>query len=275
MKSILVLFPLLCGYVQLIRAVQSPKTEEFAFQIYQMATEKVGSFFKTAGTPVTDSVHPSLRTEEAEIHPRATAHLTYYRDSQCTQVDYILDVKIGRCFTFLGDTIKPVITSEDDSTWTLAFVPYDASCEKIMDSRPSQNYPKNTCIITNDGPVTFNLIAHPLKSIPGGGEALVFYDNYNDCQISKHTNLARANMVATWRTDDCTAAIFGFYVKSVSCDSSSMKFNGYQNGFCTIPTSAFEISTDPAVFDCAALPDLVNYSGNFQALCIADSGMNT
>jgi hypothetical protein len=99
---------------------KDPSPEESTSLLYKKASEKIASFLKTAGSLVPDNVHPYLRTEEADIHPRATAHFTYYKDAACTELDYILDFKISGCMNFWAyQRIR--IVSEQDSTWILAF----------------------------------------------------------------------------------------------------------------------------------------------------------
>jgi hypothetical protein len=269
MKFILLLLSLLlCGGLHLGRAVKTPNAEELASKVYEMANEKFASFFKTKGTPVTDYVHPSLRTEEAEIHPRATAHITYYKDSDCTQIDYILDRKISRCLSSFGNQ-RIRIVSEQDSSWILAFEQYDDACENALGGFTSEaSFPKNVCIDGGDGISTsFDIIAHPLKSIPAGGAAFVFYDSQNDCDISKHTNLARAHVMWTWPMGVCQNGFLG-YQKVVSCDSTAWKLDIYNDNTCTPePISQGSFSTVPAV----SCPDIEFFSIPYQVLCIADS----
>jgi hypothetical protein len=128
MKLLLVL-SVLCRLGESV--AKDPNPEEFASQLYEKASEKVVSFFKTAGTPVVDFVHPSLRTEETEFHKRATAHFSYYKDSDCTELNYIVDQKISRCINRLGNE-KIRVVSEDATSWTLTFHQYDASCENYL-----------------------------------------------------------------------------------------------------------------------------------------------
>jgi glucuronate isomerase len=127
MKLLLVL-SVLCQLGQTV--AKDPSPEEFASQLYQKASEKVASFFKTAGTPVADYAHPSLRTEVADRHPRATAHFTYYRDDKCTEINSIIDYK-SRCLNPLGNETVHVV-SEQDSTWTLTFYQFDNACENYF-----------------------------------------------------------------------------------------------------------------------------------------------
>jgi hypothetical protein len=257
MKLLLVL-SVLC---QLGRSVAKDSIpEEFASQLYQKASEQVASFFKTAGTPVADYAHPSLRTEEAEFHPRATAHFTYYRDDKCTEIDYIIDYKISRCINFLSNR-RIRIVSEDDSSWTLAFT----SCENYLGVSSGTQFPKNTCVLFNRAYVTFNLIAQPLKSMPGGGAAFVFYDNQDDCQISKHTNLGRAETVLTIPMGICSTGAFG-PVTIVSCDSTALTYQFYNDISCTQPAYQRSYSTVQAG-SCAPYPDKLPY----QVLCLTDS----
>jgi hypothetical protein len=266
MKFIPLLLSLLCGCFLLVNAVKGPSVEEFASQVYQMANEKFATFFKTAGTPVTASAHPSLRTEDAELHPRATYHLTYYKDSDCTQIDYIVDLKVSRCLSFFGNERKRIV-SEQDSSWIIASELYDDACENALGGTLAENsYPKNVC--TGEGGVytTFDIIAHPLKSIPGGGASFVFYDSEDDCLISKNTNLARAQLVWTWPMDVCSIGFFD-YQKTVSCDATAWKFDTYNDNTCTPePASQQSFSNDPAI----SCP-LGFFGIPFQVLCIADS----
>jgi hypothetical protein len=268
MKLLLLLSVVLC---QLGRTVsKDPSTEEFASQLYEKASEQVASFFKTAGTPVTDFVHPSLRTEETEIHPRATAHFTYYKDSSCTQLDYILDYKISRCIKSFP-IVRIRIVGEQDSTWTLTFDHYDDACENDLGmSDPMQTFPKNTCVPYGGAYVTFNLIAHPLKSIPGGGGAFVFYRNQDDCHISKHTNLGRAVTMITVPNGVCSTGHLGPVLgplKTVSCDSTALTFDHFYDLGCTQLFYQNSYSTVQA----ESCP--VGEPFPYQALCITDSGL--
>jgi hypothetical protein len=277
MKFIPHLLCFLCGCFQMGRAANILHRDEFASQAFQTAYEKVASFFKTSGTPVTDYAHPSLRTEESGIHDRATAHFTFYKDNQCTQPDYFVDTKISRCSRFLGSSLpnlKLTVLEESGTKWIIGLQQTDEFCEPVNDPLPLA-FPKNTCTsIGFFGFITFNLIAHPLKSIPGGGAAVVLYDNEVDCQISKHTNLARAQMVLTWPMGVCSVGSFE-PLKIVSCDATSMKFNidSANNGLCAPEAAvAGEIPTDPK---CATVGLPFRDPHPYQVLCIADSGATT
>jgi hypothetical protein len=83
-----------------------------------------------------------------------------------------------------------------------------------------RTFTKNSCVPSGNDYVTFNLIAHPLQSIPGGGGAFVYYDNLVDCQISKHVNLARAETVLTLPNNVCTYGGFIGFARIISCDDS-------------------------------------------------------
>jgi hypothetical protein len=270
-KLILVL-SLFCGCFRHYHAIATTSTDAFASQVYQMAYEKVVSVIQTAGTPVTDSAHPHLRSaEDSTMHERATLHFSFYGDdSQCTQLKSIVDVKIGRC-SGLVMNYMPMALGEDATFVTITFIPHDEDCENVIGPAiTTQNYPKNVCILTTQGYATINLIAQPLRAFPGGGEAFVFYENYNDCHISKHTNLARANLVVTWPMGVCTTTVLGTS-KAISCDSTSMTFNTYPNqGQCTAETAeAYELSTDPDVLNCPAIV-LPYDTFHYQTLCVAD-----
>jgi hypothetical protein len=43
--------------------------------------------------------------------------------------------------------------------------------------------------------IIINIIGEPKKAIPGGGNALVFYNSPQECAISKNSNLGRAILV--------------------------------------------------------------------------------
>jgi hypothetical protein len=264
MKLLLVL-SVLCQLGQSVAKDASP--EEFASQLYQKSSEKVVSFFKTAGIPATDFVHPSLRSEETELHPRATAHFTYYKDSDCTELNYMVDQKISRCLNRLGNQ-KIRIVSEDASSWTLAFDQYDAACENYLGvASEMHTFTKNACVPSGDAYVTFNLIAHPLKAIPGGGGAFVYYDNLVDCQISKHVNLARAETVITLPNNVCTYGGFNGYTRITSCNAIALRFNFYTDNLCTLaPLFSQSFSTVHA----ESCPNMEPVP--FQTTCILDSG---
>jgi hypothetical protein len=260
----LLFLSVLCRFSRSV--AKDPSPEEFASQLYEKASEQVATFFKNAGTPVTDYDHPSLRTADTEIHPRATAHFIFYRDDKCTHLDYIVDYKISRCLNILNyQRIR--IVSEQDSTWTLVFDQYDASCENYLGMGfDTQSFPKNICVPYYSGSMTFNLIAHPLKAIPGGAAAFVYYDNLEDCLISKHTNLGRAGTVATIPTSGCSTGQLG-PVNIVSCDSSAVTFQHYHDSLCTQPWVQNSYSTVAA----EACP--VEKLSPYQVLCITDSGV--
>jgi hypothetical protein len=278
MKFVLLL-SLLCVYLQLVDAITTVTSgDEIASRMYQVVSEQIASVLKTAGTPVKNSVH-HLRTEaDPTIHERATLHFEFYGDDdQCTpnSLKTIADQKIGRC-TALGQNYKPLALSENADSITLTFIPYDEACEnELGDALLTQEYPKNICILTTEGYAIINLIAHPLKAIPGGGAALVYYESYFDCHISKHTNLARANLVITLPLDSCSTTSFNFFgtSKAISCDSTSMNFNTYPNDDDQCigdPDVEYELSTDPAVLNCPTVH--VTYDTlRLQVLCIADS----
>jgi hypothetical protein len=262
---------LVLAYLQWSSAT-NPKLEEIAASMYQKASTAATSFFKTAGKPAEDYVRPNLRTEaDAVLHDRGTAHLTVYRDAQCTVRDYVLDVKINRCAKYLGN-LKLNIFLELDFGWFIFAEQWDDTCENPVGSPSPLIFPKNQCYPGPNGQyVKFNLIAHPLKTISGGGGAFVFYDNYYDCHISKHTNLARAQMMITSQLGVCTSGDVPVGSATVvSCDSDSLNYIPYSDQICTSPVSPLlEIPTDPAVLDCPSSPP---YNLHFQALCIADSG---
>jgi hypothetical protein len=267
MKLILSL-PLL---FQLFSAARSAHPEEIASTLYQKASEAVTSFFKTAGTPVVGYSHPTLRTEsDPVIHERATAHFEYYKDSACTELDYSLDVKINRCANYFGNA-KITLVSEVGQNWMLFTQPYDASCEVPQGPAVLEAFTKNLCTPAGGSYIKFNLIAHPLKSIPGGGQALVFYDNYYDCHISDHTNLARANMVISWQNGVCATSLLGT-VKAVSCDAVSLNFYAYSDMVCdpmAILGELVAIPSDPLIWGCPTIPP---FAVPFQSLCLAASG---
>jgi hypothetical protein len=281
MKLILLL-SVLCGSFQLGSAVNTANMDEFASQVYHSAIEKVGSFFKTAGTPVTNSVRPSLRTESGGLHERATAHFTFYKDAVCTELNFVIDFKIGRCFSFLGNS-QLFMNAEDSTGWDILTMPYDATCTIPQGSPDFTHYSKKTCTDFGNGDyIKFDIIAHPLRSVEGGGGALVFYDDQYDCQVSKHTNLARAQVMITFPTDVCAASSAQQYftpTKAISCDATSMKFNIYPGDFTCSPGSAvaLEIPTSPAIFSCTSIPVALAFLPPYQVLCIDDSTvvMNT
>jgi hypothetical protein len=128
------------------------------------------------------------------------------------------------------------------------------------------SYPKNECIRYGGSYLTFNLIAQPLKSIPGGGAAFVYYDNLDDCRISKHTNLGRAETVLTIPRSACSTGAFG-PVNVVSCDSSAMTFQHYYDETCTQPWYQQSYTTVQADSCSPADVPIPN-----QVLCITDSG---
>jgi hypothetical protein len=260
---------LLFGCLQLKSAATRRNLNELASTLYQKASLKATTFFKTAGTPVADYIRPFLRTEaDPELQERATAHFTFYKDSQCTQIDYVLDVKINRCARNLG-SLKPILIEDDPNYWTIILQPYDNSCENPDGSTAYQTYLKNTCAFVDGSYVIFNLIGRPRKSIPSGGGAFVFYDNDIDCYISKHSNLALAQMMITWPFDTCTTGFgdYNDYVKAVSCDSDAFHYMTYSEPTCDMSSSSslVEISTDPAVLDCPSLPPFLL---PYQVMCI-------
>jgi hypothetical protein len=258
---------LLFGCFQWGSAATRRNLNELASTLYQKASGKATTFFKSAGTPVADYIRPFLRSEsDPELQERATAHFSFYKDSQCTQMDYILDVKINRCARNLGN-LKPILIEDDPNYLTIVLQPYDQSCENPDGSAAYQTYLKNTCTFVDGSYVIFNLIGRPRKFIPGGGGAFVFYDNDIDCYISKHSNLALAQMMITWPFDMCTTG-FGDYVKAVSCDSDSFHYMTYSEPTCDMSSSSsslVEISTDPAVLDCPTLPPFLL---PYQVMCI-------
>jgi hypothetical protein len=264
---------LLLAYLQLSSA-KSLKLEDVAASMYQKASATATSFFKTAGKPADDYAHPNLRTaEDAVLHDRGTAHLTVYRDPQCTVRDYVLDVKINRCAKYLGN-VKLSIFFEFPVGWAMFATQYDDSCENPTGLATPLVFLKDTCAPGPNGEfVKFNIIAHPRKYISGGGGgAFVFYDNYYDCHISKHTNLARAQMMISSQFGVCTSGDVPVgSAKVVSCDSDSLNYIPYLDQSCTTPVSPMspiiEIPTDPEVLDCPSSPP---YNLHFQALCLAD-----
>jgi hypothetical protein len=269
MKLILPLF-LVYGWLQWGNAAKMLVLEEVASKLYQKGSEVAGSFFKTAGTPVVDYVHPSLRTEsDPVLHERATAHFAIYTDPDCLQLDSILDLKINRCASFYTGNLKPTLMEETGSSWLLSLQDYDASCESTIGSPVVQTFEKNVCqeSALGIGFVKFNLIGHPKKSIPGGGGAWVFYDNDDDCEISKHTNLARAQMMITWPIGGCTDGFFSF-VKPISCDATEFTLDLYNDALCPAGMSwgTAQYSTNPAILGC---PHNSIFLTPFQVRCIA------
>jgi hypothetical protein len=270
MKLILVL-SLLCGCCQLGHAVNGPNTEDFASQMYQEASKKVAAFFKTGGTPgVLDSAHPSLRTEAAVIQDGAIAHFDYFKDNRCTQRNFIVDMQINHCSNFLGHK-KPLILSKTGQTWTFALVPYDISCQ-FLDGTPEVTiFTKNSCTDLGGGNyVKFDILGNPKKTIAGGGAAIVYYDNYNDCHTSKTANLVtKAQVMVTFPINVCASAFFGF-VKAVSCDSQFVYFNQYSDAICTPETAVSSaVPVNPAELDCSAF-DLFLLTTPFRLLCLPD-----
>jgi hypothetical protein len=159
------------------------------------------------------------------------------------------------------------VVSEVGPNFMLSYQEYDASCETHVGPANVVKYEKNACTLDGSLYVTLNIIAHPLKSIPSGGGA--FYENHSDCQISKHTNLARAVLMLTWQLGTCQEG-FADYVIPTSCDSTSLVIQHYSDDTCDPLGSRGPsvYSTDPAVFDCPNNP-LFPYS--YQVLCIAAS----
>jgi hypothetical protein len=180
-----------------------------------------------------------------------------------------VDLKINRCTRFLGNSAVTLV-SEVGPNWKLSFQHYDDSCETPIGSPGSTaDFEKNACTLDDGLYVTLNIIAHPLKSIPSGGGAFVYYENHYDCQISKHTNLARAVLMLTWQLGNCGDALVD-YVKPIACDSTSLVFEHYSDNICD-PLNSLGMSThptDPAVLDC---PNDVLFQYPYQVLCIAAS----
>jgi hypothetical protein len=269
MKLLLSLF-LVCGWFQWGNAAKTPELEEVASMLYQKGSEIAGAFFKTAGVPVVDYVRPSLRTEsDPVLHERATAHFEIYTDPDCSQLDSLLDMKINRCASFYTGNLKPTLLEETGASWILSLQEYDASCQNTIGSPVVQTFEKNVCQESAEGIgfVKFNLIGHPKKSIPGGGGAWVYYDNDADCEISKHTNLARAQMMITWPFGGCIDGPF-FLVKPISCDASEFTADLYTDANCPAGTAlgTAQYSTNPAIFGC---PVDGIFSTPFQVRCIA------
>jgi hypothetical protein len=151
---------LLHGCLQLNIAAKSPDMDELVSTFYQKESEKVASFFLTAGTPVVDYAHPTLRTEaEAVLHDRATAHFEYYKDAACTQIDHFLDLKINSCSNLHGPLVVSLLT-EIGSHWMLALQPMDGDCSNPKGEPTINSYEKNVCTLVDGGYVKFNLIGH-------------------------------------------------------------------------------------------------------------------
>jgi hypothetical protein len=270
MKLILVL-SLLCGCCQLSHAVNGANAEDFASQMYQEASKKVATFFKTGGTPMVDSTHPSLRTEAAAvILDGSIAHFDYFKDNQCTQRNFIVDMKINHCSPFLEHK-KPLILSKTGQTWTFALVPYDITCATVIGAPEVTVFSKNACTDLGGGNyVKFDILGTPKKTIAGSGAAIVYYDNYNDCHTSKTVNLvSKAQVMVTFPINVCASAFYGF-VKAVSCDAQFVYFNQYSDVVCTPETAVSSaVPVDPAELDCSAF-DLFILTTPFRLLCLPD-----
>jgi hypothetical protein len=267
MKLILSL-SLLLGFLQWIKAAEHSTLDDMAGAMYRKALERATAFFQTAGTPVVNNAHPSLRTE-AVLHERGTAHFTIYKDADCTQLDHILDLKINHCSQFMHSTLV-TIEDEIEDTYKVRLQTYDESCTTPVGSPSDYFFEKFTCYQSPVGGYTmFNVRGNPKKSIPGGGGAFVFYDNYYDCHISKHTNLGRSQMVITWPFDECATG-FEQHVKADSCDAVSFKYRPYgDDSTCTSTMSPLtEISTNPAVLNCPTTGTEGAFSKHYQVRCI-------
>jgi hypothetical protein len=268
MKLILSL-SLLFWCFQLINAMKTPNVDELGSSLYLQEYEKAALFFRTAGTPVVDYVHPTLRTEsDPVLHERATAHFTYYKDSTCDEIDYVIDLKINRCANFYGSLIVTLL-SEVGSTFTVSIQQLQADCVTAAGDPTVKIYEKNACTPVDFTYVKFNLIAHPLKSIPGGGGAMVVYENSFDCHISTHTNLARAVMMITWPFGTCSLGYSG-YVKAISCDADFLKFMTYDDENCD-QMNAMTMKEFSATLDCPGSGGFP-FLHPFKVLCIADTG---
>jgi hypothetical protein len=247
-----------------------PKLEDPS-SMFQKAPERAIAFFKTAGKPLVEYVHSSLRAKSSSaLHDHATAHFEFFSDDKCTVPQYMLDLKINRCSKY--GNFKPTIVDELLDSYVLSLQFYDDSCESPSSEPTLQMFSKNSCTLSTifGTYMTFNLNDHPKKSILGGGAAFVYYDNSDDCQISKHTNLARAQMVITWRANVCTPFFIGF-MKVGSCNLDSFNYNIYSDPNC-FPADfvgTTKLSTDPAILAC---PIDYYFKLPFQVLCVANSG---
>jgi hypothetical protein len=266
MKLILSLVVLL-GCLQWINGAEIPKLDGMAAALYRQASARASAFFQTAGTPVANFTHPSLRTE-AVLHERGTAHFTIYRDADCTQLDHILDLKINHCSQF-EHSLLVTIAGEMGDFYMVTLQKYDESCTTPVGDPENFTFEKFTCYASPvGGYATFNVRGNPKKSIPGGGGAFVFYDNHYDCHISKHTNLGRSQMVITWPFDKCSTG-FEQHVKDDSCDAVSFKYRTYgDDSTCSSLPGMVEVSTNPAVLDCPTTGTETAFSKPYQVRCI-------
>jgi hypothetical protein len=136
------------------------------------------------------------------------------------------DYKVNRCASGV-----PRVTVEafSDSAWTLKFQTYDDKhCTIPSENSWTVTYRKNMCYRDGDFLVMLNVMGEPTKAIPGGGNALVFYENDDDCRISKHTNLGRAVFVATYPMDKCSTSPQGLDWKAKSCANDLMTYGTYE-----------------------------------------------
>jgi hypothetical protein len=244
--------------------------EELASSMYQTASEKVTAFFQNAGTPVENYVHNSLRTADDVLHDKETAHLVFYKDDHCTQVDFIIDGKINRCAVYLGN-LKPLILSDDGTTLITSLQAYDETCMTPLGNPLILAFQKNVCTNVGGTYVTLDLLQRPKKQIPGGGAAIVFYDTVEDCPKRK-VNLDRANLMITWPLDVCTTGFvegYGF-VQAIHCDKEVAQFIPYGDETCSEASEGDVVSyaTDPRELGC---PTCAPFGVPYQVLCIEDS----
>jgi hypothetical protein len=198
------------------------------------------------------------------LHERATAHFTYYTDSVCREIDYVLDLKINRCANIHGPLVVTLL-SEVDTTFTLSLQAMDGACQHTEGGPVMKIYEKNACMYVDGAYVKFNLIGHPVKSIPGGGGAMVVYENFVDCHISTHTNLARAVMMITWPFGPCSSGYFN-YVRAVSCDAN-LKFIPYNGDSTCDSMNAMAMTEFPATLDCPGTGEFP-FLYPYKVLCI-------
>jgi hypothetical protein len=239
MKFILPLsFFLVCLFTNALSAavVEQGSLQKMASSVYKKQLEGIKSFVKSTGTKLENDHHSSLRTESVTEYDHASVHFTFYYDNACaTEPVFYNDFKVNTCSYFLPLT---TVVAASHSTWTLNFKWYDdAQCalpttaQWVVVAKKNHCYPYQHGIYVHGNVGLYfklNVMGEPRKAIPGGGNALVYYENAHDCTISKNNNLGRAQFVASWPTNVCGYdSEFDNDWKAASCNNDEMTFTSY------------------------------------------------
>jgi len=209
------------------------------------------SFLKNAGTPVQHS--PSLRTENT--NQGETLHLQTFSDSACTVPLVNVDLKLNHCSPTTGYIS---ISDKAHNTWTVSVQEFDGSCETPSGST---TFARGACTAWESGYAKMSIIGEPKKSIPGGGNAVAFYDTADVCHGG---NLHRASSMVTWPNGVCANVIFSTDGKAASCDANQMVFHSWDSSDQTCSGNALADFPIPLSLSCGPF-------GAIRFLCVADS----